>query len=43
MQLGDVVDTFAEGIILKDWIGNYETTSIEEGINKFVHWFKNFQ
>ncbi len=43
MQPGDVIDTLAENIILKDWIGNYETTTIEEGIKKFVNWFKNYK
>ena len=43
MQPGDVVDTLADNIMLKDWIGNYETTTLEEGIKKFVLWFKNYQ
>tara|TARA_B100000579_G_C22761694_1_gene819282 strand:+ start:72 stop:1088 length:1017 start_codon:yes stop_codon:yes gene_type:complete len=40
MQPGDVEATSADTKLLEDWIGFKPNTSIDDGINKFVNWFK---
>ena len=42
MQDGDVVSTFADTELLENWINYAPTTSIEQGILKFIEWFKNY-
>ena len=39
---GDVVDTKADNSNLKEWIGEYPKTPLDQGINKFITWYKNF-
>jgi len=39
MQAGDVSITFADIDALRDAIGFQPSTSIEDGINKFVDWY----
>ena len=40
MQKGDVKETFANTNALKSWINYSPSTSIEEGIDKFIDWYK---
>ena len=40
MQPGDVEATAADTKLLEDWIGFKPNTSIDDGINKFVDWYK---
>ncbi|MCD7937381.1 MAG: GDP-mannose 4,6-dehydratase [Tannerellaceae bacterium] len=42
MQPGDVVQTSADTSRLKEKIGYQPTTSIENGLREFVHWFKSY-
>ena len=42
MQKGDVKETFANTNALKSWINYSPSTPIEEGIDKFVDWYKAF-
>ena len=42
MQPGDVSFTYADTEALSDYIGFKPRTSIEEGINSFVSWYKEF-
>ena len=42
MQPGDVVETLSDSSALEDWIGYKPTTSIEEGIKKFIDWYKAY-
>ena len=42
IQPGDVEETFADTSALEDWIGFRPSTSIEEGIQKFVDWYKGY-
>jgi UDP-glucuronate 4-epimerase len=42
MQPGDVVGTFADTNLLKEWVGFSSSTSLKEGIKKFVAWYKDF-
>ena len=42
MQKGDVVETFADTRALKKWVGYSPNTGIEEGIEKFVKWYRDF-
>ena len=42
MQPGDVKETKANNTILKEWIGECPKTSLDEGIKKFITWYKNF-
>ena len=42
MQLGDVKSTYADSSLLEDWINYKPNTTIVEGINKFVDWYKSF-
>jgi UDP-glucuronate 4-epimerase len=42
MQAGDVVATFAETSELRDKFGFAPSTSLEEGIGKFVNWYRDY-
>lgn len=42
MQLGDVFSTSADVTGLKSLVGFSPSTSIEDGINKFVAWYREF-
>ena len=42
MQLGDVQSTKADTSLLEDWIGYVPSTPLEEGIHKFVDWYKDY-
>ncbi len=42
IQPGDVKDTFADNSKLEEWINFRPTTSIEDGIRKFVDWYKKY-
>ena len=43
MQDGDVVETYADIDAIKSLTGYSPTTSIEEGIPKFVAWYRDFK
>ena len=40
MQPGDVKSTSANTKLLEEWIGFKPNTTIEDGVNKFVNWYK---
>ena len=42
LQVGDVVNTFANTKRLESWINYKPHTSLDEGIEKFVNWYKDF-
>ena len=42
MQPGDVKETKADNSILKEWIGEYPKTPLDQGIKKFITWYRNF-
>ena len=42
IQPGDVSSTFAETESLQKWIGFKPNTSIKDGIDKFVDWYKEY-
>ena len=42
MQSGDVKDTLADTSYLENWIEYRPLTTVEDGINKFIHWYKSF-
>lgn len=42
MQSGDVQNTASSSTALKDWIGFSPQTKLEQGINKFVEWYKDY-
>lgn len=42
MQLGDVVATYADASKLEEWTGFCPTTSIQEGVNHFVDWYRSY-
>ena len=42
IQLGDVLDTFADVNTLKEAIGFYPATPIEFGIQRFVEWYRGY-
>jgi UDP-glucuronate 4-epimerase len=42
MQPGDVADTFADVQSLVDEIGYQPQTTLEEGIAKFVAWYREY-
>ena len=42
MQAGDVPSTFADNSLLKELTGYVPSTSIEEGVKKFVAWYRDF-
>ena len=43
MQPGDVPETFANTELLKSLIGYVPSTSVEDGVVKFVEWFKDYR
>ena len=42
MQAGDVKETKADTSLLEDWIGEYPKTPLDQGIKKFITWYRNF-
>ena len=42
MQPGDVRETSSDNSELEDWIKFKPKTSIEDGVKKFIDWYKNF-
>ena len=42
MQPGDVKETKADNSILKDWVGEYPKTPLDQGIKKFINWYRKF-
>ena len=42
MQLGDVPDTFADVAALTEDVGYKPDTPIEEGIRKFIEWYRDY-
>ena len=42
MQLGDVKETYSDNSYINAWTGFEPKTSIEEGIKKFIKWFKEY-
>ena len=42
MQSGDVKDTHADTSLLENWIVYRPLSTVEDGINKFINWYKSF-
>lgn len=42
MQDGDVKATYADTQLLNDWVGFSPSTPIQEGVNRFVTWYRNY-
>ena len=42
MQPGDVENTYADTSSLQNWINFKPETSIQNGIDKFVNWYKSY-
>ena len=42
MQSGDVKDTLTDTSLLENWIDYRPLKTVENGINKFIHWYKSF-
>lgn len=42
LQDGDVPDTYANTDALNEWVGFVPGTSIEQGINRFVAWYRDY-
>ena len=42
MQKGDVQNTSSNTLKLKEWINFKPNTSVKDGINKFIKWYKVF-
>ncbi len=42
MRQGDVADTWANTSSLKEWVGYMTNTSMEDGIDKFTRWYKDY-
>jgi len=42
MQDGDVPATYADTAALADWVGFAPATSIEEGVRRFVAWYRDY-
>ena len=42
MQSRDVKDTLTDTSLLENWIDYRPLTTVEDGINKFIHWYKSF-
>jgi UDP-glucuronate 4-epimerase len=42
LQKGDVLDTFADVAALEEWTGLQPRTSVEEGVRRFVAWYRAY-
>ena len=42
MQDGDVPATYADTALLDDWLGFAPATPLEEGVNRFVAWYREY-
>jgi UDP-glucuronate 4-epimerase len=42
MQPGDVPDTFADTTALTDDVGYKPSTPVEEGVRRFVEWYRSY-
>ena len=42
MQPGDVEETYADTEALEKWINYSPKTDIEEGLERFVFWYKEY-
>ena len=42
MQPGDVKDTLADTSLLENWIVYRPLSTVEDGINKYINWYKSF-
>jgi UDP-glucuronate 4-epimerase len=42
MQMGDVPATCSDTSELYNWVGFKPNTSIQDGINNFVSWYRDF-
>ena len=42
MQMGDVPATFADTTELGNWVGFRPTTSVDDGVKRFVEWYQSF-
>ncbi len=42
MQPGDVADTSADTSYLEEWVHFKPSTSVQDGVRKFVDWYKSF-
>ncbi len=42
MQPGDVKATLADTSLLENWIDYKPSTSLKDGMNKFINWYKSF-
>ena len=42
MQSEDVKDTLADTSLLENWIDYKPSTSLKDGMNKFINWYKSF-
>lgn len=43
MQAGDVAETWADITLARSELGYNPKTSIEDGMQKFVEWFKQYK
>jgi UDP-glucuronate 4-epimerase len=42
MQDGDVPATYADTALLNDWVGFAPATPIQEGVNRFIAWYRGY-
>ncbi len=42
MQDGDVPATYASTDLLNDWVGFVPGTSVQEGVNRFIAWYRDY-
>lgn len=42
MQPGDMVETYADPTLLRKLVGTVESTSVEEGVARFVAWYRDY-
>jgi UDP-glucuronate 4-epimerase len=42
MQDGDVPATYADTSLLADWVGFAPSTPIQEGVDRFISWYRDY-
>ena len=42
LQAGDVTETFADTRALDAWVGFQPSTSVRDGVGRFVDWYRSY-
>jgi UDP-glucuronate 4-epimerase len=43
IQAGDVIETHADTSLLRELVGDFERTDVDEGVARFVEWYRSYK